>query len=232
MKVAVVTPYYDEPLDILVRCKKSVDNQTYTNIKQIFVADGKPNDWVSTWKDTTHIILSCSHRDAGATPRAIGAISAFSQGFDAVSFLDADNTYDHIHVETMIKGCQENACDLVSATRNIYSHFNNNLLYTDTIESNGKEFSDTNCLFVTKNLMPLMTHWITSKDLYLAGDRVFWNLIVDSKDIKRMHCTMPTVNYYTKWAWHHQHAKVDIPDDSVWMKIENNKVTTHKHKEK
>ena len=176
--------------------------------------------------------MNCNHHDAGATPRAIGAISAFSQGYDAVAFLDADNCYETNHLRLMIEHCQMNKCDLVSATRNIYSSFDNQFLYTDTIESNGQDFCDTNCLFMTRTLMPLMTHWITSKDLYIAGDRVFWNLVCSKEDVKRMHCQTPTVNYYTKWAWHFQYAKQPIPDDSIWMKKDpHGKFTVHKHKE-
>jgi len=231
MKIAVVTPYYSESIDVLVRCKKSVSNQTY-DCRHIFVADGRPNDWLSTWKDSDHIVLSTSHADAGATPRAIGAISAFSQGYDAVSFLDADNTYGPSHIETMVKIAKQNNCDVVSATRNIVSKFNNEFLYVDTIESNGTDFCDTNCLFLTSRLLHIMTGWITDKNQALAGDRIFWNLIASNSNIKRSHSSTPTVNYYTKWAWHFQQANVTIPDDSIWMKQDSSgKVTVHKHKE-
>jgi glycosyltransferase involved in cell wall biosynthesis len=239
MKVAVITPYYNESMPILNRCIKSVANQTTTSIvHHIIVADTAKRVKRKHFPSGAFqlINLNCNHGDAGATPRALGAISAFSQGFDAVAFLDADNSYEPTHIETMVKICSTEKVDLVSATRNIYSSFEdkfgNKCLYTDTVESNGQDFCDTNCLFMTRALMPLMTHWITSKDLYLAGDRAFWNLIVSNQNIKREHCSIPTVNYFTKWAWHFQYAKEVIPDDSVWMKTDSRgKITIQKHKE-
>lgn len=235
MKVAVVTPYYNESLDILNRCMTSVYSQLLvTNKSHIIVAD------TTDVMESKNLQLPCqlinlnyNHKDAGATPRAIGALSAFSQGFDAVAFLDADNLYDPSHLYKMIEICKERGSDLVTATRNIYSSFDNTFLYTDTIESNGIDFCDTNCLFVTKRLMSLMPSWIMSRDLSLAGDRIFWNQIVHNKSIKRFHCNEPTVRYYTKWAWHFQQAKMAIPDDSIWMNQDSTgKVTVYKHKDR
>lgn len=235
MKVAVVTPYYNESQDIINRCMVSVYWQMLVPDRaHIIVSDTEHTIERHRFELPCQIInLNYNHNDAGATPRAIGALSAFSQGFDAVAFLDADNFYDPYHLYKMIQICKERSSDLVSATRNLYSSFDDTFLYTDTIESNGVDFCDTNCLFITKRLMPFMSYWIMSRDLSLAGDRVFWNQIVQDKSIKRFHCNEPTVRYYTKWAWHFQHAQKPIPDDSIWMKIDTtNKVTVHKHKEK
>ena len=243
MKVAVITPYYNETDITLSRCMNSVAEQTYMFHElpstylpyHIIVADtNKRLKRKSLYFNNGQLInLGCNHNDAGATPRAIGAISAFSQGYDAVAFLDADNSYERTHIDMMVKTCIERGSDLVTATRNIYSKFDDTFMYTDTIESNGIDFCDTNCLFITKRLMPLMTYWIMSRDLTLAGDRVFWNQIVNNKSIKRFHCDTPTVKYYTKWSWHFQQANMGIPDDSIWMNQDlNGKVTIHKHKER
>lgn len=234
MKVAVITPYYNEDLNVLNRCMVSVHQQMLVEHRiHIIVSDTK------SLMDPQAIPLPCqlinlnhNHNDAGATPRAIGALSAFSQGYDAVAFLDCDNAYNPYHLNKMIETCKERNSDIVTATRNIYSSFDNMFLYTDIIESNGIDFCDTNCMFLTKRLMPFITYWIMSRDLSLAGDRVFWKYIVNDKGIKRFHYDQPTVNYYTKWAWHFQHAGKTIPNDSVWMNVdEHNKIIVHKHKE-
>ena len=233
MKVAVVTPYYNEPLDVLKRCMTSVYRQTAVSThSHIIVADTPHAIDHSTLDLPCQLInLNFNHNDAGATPRAIGALSAFSQGYDAVSFLDADNVYDHYHLYKMIELCKERSSDIITATRNLYSKFDDTFLYTDTIESNGIDFCDTNCMFITKRLMHLMTHWIISKELSLAGDRIFWNNIIQNPSIKKFHCNDPTVRYYTKWAWHFQHAQKSIPDDSIWMSTDlNNAIIVHKHK--
>ena len=153
MKVAVITPYYAEDTAALTRCHMSVKMQTYQNCVHIMVADGDPHPMVAKWKDIEHITLSQCHHDAGATPRAIGAISAFSRGFDAVAFLDADNTYTVDHLKTMVDLIGNN--DVVTATRNICT-VAGDLLYVDTIESNGEQFCDTNCMFFTKDLLHLL----------------------------------------------------------------------------
>lgn len=215
MKVAVITPYYNEPLDIIVRCKKSVDDQTYKNIKQIFVADGKPNDWVSTWNDVEHIILPNSHRDAGATPRAIGAISAFSRNFDVVTFLDADNTCYDSHIESMIKMLEEHKTDLITTTRNICT-ITGDLLYTDTWESNGNDFCDTNCMLLTRKSLPFLTAWVTTADQTLWSDRIFWDTILNT-GLTKYHYSTPTVRYHSKWAAHYVNAGKEPPAGTVWI---------------
>jgi len=224
MKIAVITPYRNEDAGILTRCHKSVLNQTYTNFVHVMVADGNPHPMINKWLDNEHIILPQAHDDAGATPRAIAAISAFSRGYDAVSFLDADNTYQLNHLETMVSTIGQN--DVVSATRNICST-QGNFLYTDVIESDGNLFCDTNCLFLKKSTIHLMTHWVTDPSFKLWSDRQFWSSIINS-NCKRVHCSEPTVNYHSRWAWHYQQAGLVPPADSVWIDSLANGTLVHK----
>lgn len=226
MQVAVITPYYNEALDVLVRCKKSIEAQTYNTVKQIFVADGKPNDWLNTWKEAEHIILSNSHRDAGATPRAIGAISAFSRNFDAVTFLDADNTCYEFHIESMIKMLEEHKTDLVTTTRNICT-LTGDVLYTDTWESNGNDFCDTNCMILTRKALPFLTAWVTTADQTLWSDRIFWNTILNS-GLTKYHYNTPTVKYHSKWAAHYLNAGKTPPAGTVWIDRDANGNLIHR----
>jgi glycosyltransferase involved in cell wall biosynthesis len=214
MKVAVVTPYYTESDSILDRCCESVNRQTY-QCQHILVADGKPKSNIRSTVE--HIVLPTSHNDAGATPRAIGAISAFSRGYDAVAFLDADNTYQSTHIEIMVGLMLTAHADVISATRNICD-MDGKLLYIDTIESTGKDFCDTNCLFLGKRVINLLSYWITDKERRLWSDRQFWSAITQS-EYQKQHSSTPTVNYYSKWAWHYQHAGKIPPADSVWISV-------------
>lgn len=100
-KVALITPYYTESVDLLRRCHESVASQTYPGVTHIMVADGHPNNVVDEW-DCEHLKLPESHRDSGATPRAVAALSAFGRGYDAVGFIDADNSVDPDHVACMV----------------------------------------------------------------------------------------------------------------------------------
>lgn len=213
MRVAVVTPYYNETDQQLERCMDSVAKQTHRGITHIMVADGLPKTWSKDHLE--HVILAHSHDDAGATPRAIGALSAFSRGFDAVSFLDADNWYEPTHVELMVDLMRKSNVDAVAATRTIYA-LDGSPLYVDRIESNVDNMVDTNCMFLSRSTIYLMPFWITPPSHRMVSDRFFWESAI-ANGIKVARCDVPTVSYVTKWAWHYHHAGVPIPDDSVWM---------------
>ena len=218
MKIAVITPYYQESDEILIRCYESVNSQQVNNTDQIthiFVADGFNNPLIDNFKNTEHIIFKKSHNDAGATPRAIAAISAFSREYDYAAFLDVDNTYQTYHIKTMIKLMQISNAAIISATRNICK-LNGEIMYVDDIESIGDQFCDTNCMFFNRTALSLLTYWITEPKYRLWSDRQFWNAVVSS-GISRTHCNIPTVNYHSKWAWHYQHANQIPPIDSVWI---------------
>ncbi len=225
MKVAVVTPYYQEDPSILLRCYASVRQQDYPNINHIFVADGSPSESVATLSGVEHLILPMRHADAGATPRAIGAMSAFSRGYDAVAFLDADNTYNSSHLSTMVSLLNDGS-HVVAATRNICTT-TGEIMYVDHVESNGEDFCDTNCLFLGKAVLHLLTYWVTEPEARLWSDRQFWAAVRQSgARIKRS--LSPTVNYNSKWAWHYQHAGRTPPVGSVWISRDTNGNLVHK----
>ena len=158
MKVAIVTPYHTESAAVLARCNDSVLAQTYTNVRHFMVGDGIMNPLVSTF-DADSYSLPHAHADAGATPRAMAALSAFSQGYDAVGFIDADNYLKPNHVETMVAVLQKSGADGIVATRVIHSQ-DDREMYVDRVESNGENMIDTNSWFLTRNAMHLMSHWI------------------------------------------------------------------------
>ena len=219
MKVAVVTPYYKESDSQLQRCLQSVAKQTH-KATHILVSDGFPRSWGSKLSGFEQITLPVSHGDAGATPRAIGALSAFSRGYDAVAFLDADNWYEPNHVEKMIATMHANDANAVVATRRIYST-DLKELYVDHVESDGKNMVDTNCMFLSRRIMHIMSAWITEPELKMVSDKVFWQ-ICKGNGIEFVRCVDPTVVYVTKWAWHYQFAGTHIPDDSVWLVTDEN----------
>jgi glycosyltransferase involved in cell wall biosynthesis len=214
MRVAVVTPYYKESLDVLIRCRDSVKNQTYKDTTHIMIADGYPKAICKGW-DVEHFELPYSHNDAGATPRALAAISAFSRGYDAVAFLDADNWYEPDHVECMVNTVISNNVPIAIATRRIHA-LDGKGLYVDNVESNGENMVDTNSMFLTAAALHLLTYWVVDPSQRLWSDRYFWEAVKQSKlPIKR--CLTPTVAYVTKWAWHYDYAGVEPPPDSVWI---------------
>lgn len=225
MKVTVVTPYYLEDEKILDRCHQSVINQTYADTTHLFVSDGGIKH--QSLSNSNLIVLPVSHHDAGATPRSIGAISAFSNGTDAVAFLDADNTFEHSHISLLVDIMQNTRADVVTATRNICNR-TGAVLYVDNIESNGIEFCDTNCYLINRSCLHLMTQWVVDKQKQLWSDRFFWQA-VKASSAKIAHSTTPTVNYYSKWAWHYRQAGVNIPSDSVWIDFTTDTLKHIKH---
>lgn len=215
MRVAIVTPYYQESVDYLRRCHDSVRAQSYRGVRHLFVADGHPNEILDQW-DCDHIKLPFSHRDAGATPRAMGGLSVFARGYDALGFLDADNWIDPDHVEQMIAVIAADGAQFVAATRRIHSGLDERELYTDFIESNTEQMVDTNCMFLTRDCAPLLGWWVTDPNEALVSDRVFWSA-VKSSGARISRCMKPTVAYATRWAFHFGYAGEEIPPDAVWM---------------
>lgn len=214
MKIAMITPFYKESYEVLRRCHYSVKNQTYKDTTHLLVSDGTHNSLIAGWKGE-YFSLPESHHDAGATPRALAAISAFSRGYDAVGFIDADNWIDSDHVERMVDTMKGSQSSGVIATRRIHD-LDGKEMYIDRVESNGNNMVDTNCMFLNRDSLHLMTYWVTDPSQRLWSDRHFWNVVQQSK-LKIANCLKPTVAYCSKWAWHYEHAGREPPPDSVWI---------------
>src|SRR4051794_24560005 len=90
MKIAVITPFHKTPTPWLEQCLVSVARQTVP-CTHFLVCDGdEPHD-ITIPASVKVLRLPDAHRDFGNTPRAIGSVSAISQGFDAIAYLDSDN---------------------------------------------------------------------------------------------------------------------------------------------
>ncbi|NKB49491.1 MAG: glycosyltransferase [Alphaproteobacteria bacterium] len=169
MKVAVITPYHGECAEWLRQCHDSVRTQTLA-CQHIMVADGRPDPLVDSF-DVQHIVLPQGHANYGDTPRAIGALSAISQGFDAIAFLDADNWYKPAHVESLIALQAETGAQVCTSGREI-RRLDGSFL-TVCPFSDGELFVDTNCYLFTKPAFRTVAEWgVMDDDLHAIGDRV------------------------------------------------------------
>jgi len=194
--VAVITPYCGEPLEVLARCHASVRGQAV----HYMVADGRPSREIDDW-DVEHIKLPRAHCDYGVTPRVIGAISAASQGIQAIVFLDADNCIEPTHVQTMMNRRNQIDASIVTGTRTLYSVAGKRLGICT--ESDGENFNDMNCYLVTRKAFPLILSWLFSDDQDMAlADRIFWRRAKEG-GYACAHCTEPTINYTTDLAAHY-----------------------------
>ena len=210
MRVAVVTPYCKESLEVLERCHKSVKAQTHSDVVHYMVADGCPNDAIDTW-DVQHVKLPKPHGDYGDTPRSIGAIAAGYEA-DAICLLDADNWFEPDHVSLLHKKQQETGAAVVTATRMLRRLDGSELGIC--YESDGRNFNDTNCYFLTKPAMvALVLTAFKDPSEAIVGDRHIWNT-VQRMNQPIAHCVIPTVNYTTTIACHYTDRKEEPPEEA------------------
>lgn len=197
MRIAVITPYFRESLDQLRRCHDSVAAQTHGGVTHFMIADGHPRAEIDAWP-VKHIVLPWNHGDYGDTPRATAAMSANSQGYDAIAFLDADNWYEPHHLETLVRRQAETGAQIVTATRNLIRP--DGSLLAVCKQSNGVDFCDMNCFFITRAAFAVIGAW-AFKDprASIVDDYVLWMIIKNSSAILA-HSSEPTVNYQTMWA--------------------------------
>ena len=214
MRVAIITPYYKEPTEVLRRCHDSVKAQTYP-VTHFMLSDGYPNAEVDNW-DVVHIKLP-AHADSGDTPRAIGALSASAQGFDAISMLDADNWFENDHIASLLDVQKQSGSQVVTVARTL-RRMDGSILGL-CHESNGQSFNDTNCYLITRDVFYIFSTWgFKNRNMGVAGDRIFWNNIVRG-GFSRTHLTRPTVNYVTTWASHYL-VRGEVPPPEVKIIVE------------
>lgn len=213
LRVAVVTPYYEENLDILRQCRQSVMDQTYP-CTHFLVADGSPLfETVRQWTGAEHLLLSHPHADCGNTPRCVGSLSAMNQGFDAVTYLDGDNWFYPGHIQAMVELQRRTGSEVCTATRTIH-RTDGSLMGTDTNESDGEKFCDTSCLYLTRSAFGLLPLWaMMPKPLSISGDRLIWTAVIN-QGFRRARCVQPTVAYRTPYAIHYQTIGEAPPPDA------------------
>ncbi len=215
MRVAVVTPYFKEPIEKLLRCHESVLNQTHREVMHIMVADGFPRREIDSWERCLHFPLPITHNDSGDTPRMVGCSSAASQKYYGIVLLDADNWFDPDHIETLLRVHDQSRAPVVTCGRKLYRPDTGKFL-ANCRESEGVGFCDTNCYLITHTAFPLLAGWglrnnQTAHQIAYIGDRLFWNTVVNSR-VRRAHSKTLTVNYETTWASHYEALDLAIPD--------------------
>ena len=190
-RVAVVTPYFKENIDILKHCHQSIKNQT-TRCLHILVADGHPNKTINRW-DADHIQLPCSHNDIGSTPRLIGAYHAIGLGIEAITFVDADNWLREDHIEQMILAMDQQQADFVSSSRTLCRLDGSEMGPCPLTDP--EKFIDTNCMMLGKAAFPILHQWSLMPNYgHLIGDRIMLHHLKQAK-LKRIHINTPSVFY-------------------------------------
>ncbi|MDQ6620388.1 MAG: glycosyltransferase [Pseudomonadota bacterium] len=170
-RVAVVTPYYREPLYVLQRCAASVRAQTVPAI-HVMVADGYPQSAIDAWP-VRHIKFSRNNANFGDTPRARAGEVALELGCTAVAYLDADNWWRPRHLESLIARHVETGAHVCHSARTL--HASNGALMPLLESGDNTVHVDTNCILVTEKAFDLLARWGGwPKPLSIIGDRMFW----------------------------------------------------------
>lgn len=214
-RIALVTPYHKEPKAVLQRCLNSVAEQRVP-ADHILVADGHPQDWVAP-RVQRHIVLDRAHANYGNTPRAIGALLAIADGYDAIGFLDADNWLQRDHLEHCLETADADdgaALDYVFARR-IFRREDGSVL--SVTESGDRFEADTNCLLFFPGAYHLLSLWGSMPEqLAIIGDRVVYQAILHA-GLRGIRTQRSTVNYLTQFAGAYVLAGEDPPADAKWI---------------
>jgi tetratricopeptide (TPR) repeat protein len=201
MEVAVITPFHQTPRLWLNRCLASVACQT-TACTHFLVCDGDDPDPTGIPHGVQVLRLPQPHKDFGNAARAIGSVSAISQGFDAITYLDADNWYEPEHIQMLCAAHQRTGAVICSTGRKLFDLTGELLGICPEVD--GETFVDTNCLFLTPRAFGLVAAWyLMPKSGVEVGDRIIWKAIKDSK-LKRTHLLQASVNYRTRHRFHYR----------------------------
>lgn len=211
MKVAVVTPYCQEPAAVLRQCHESVERQTYP-CRHYLVADGHPSPEVADWQ-AEHFKLPRQHGDVGNAARCIGAMAAASDGFDAIAFLDADNWYHADHVASLVALHLRTGALVCTSGRDIH-RTDGSLLIAGGESADGDAHTDTSCLWFHRDAFELLAVWATvPREIATIGDRIVWAAI-KARNLPRAHSGLTTVAYRSRWQVHYR-AKGETPPDEA-----------------
>jgi glycosyltransferase involved in cell wall biosynthesis len=211
MKIAVITPYYKEKTEILAQCHQSVLTQSIS-ADHFFVSDGFPNTELKNW-NIKHVLLPEAHGDFGDTPRGIGSILANVEGYDFITYLDADNWMHPDHLSSLYSLWEESKADVCTAFRTFHT-INREELPISEKDEQLLNHVDTNCYFLHRNTFEALDIWLKMpKALHAIGDRIFYSGL-KSKKYRFAHTKKKTLAYRSLWKAHYTAAKLDPPVES------------------
>ncbi|PWH82394.1 hypothetical protein DIS18_09070 [Algibacter marinivivus] len=136
--ISVIVPVYNAE-KYLMRCVKSISNQTYKNLEIILVNDGSSDDSQSICeslsKEDSRIKLINQKNGGSSIARNTGLENANG---DIISFIDSDDFIEDTMLEQMIRLMLDNKLDVIEIERNAVSNtkiFDNSFTIEDPIVS-------------------------------------------------------------------------------------------------
>jgi glycosyltransferase involved in cell wall biosynthesis len=215
MRIAVVTPYFNESRDVLQRCIASVQSQSVT-VDHILVADGNPQYWVETHANVTHIVLRKRSADFGDTPRSVGFVMGMRSGYDIVQFLDADNVLMPDHFKVTLQhfyGRGETEYpDLVVARRQLL-RTDGSILDVSVPQDDALTHIDTNCYVFYRTAFSVGLKWsLIPRQISFMGDQAFFAMLTQTHtDLKLTFNQTKTVGYTCLWEIYYRMAGEEPP---------------------
>lgn len=208
MRVAVITPYYKESTDTLVRCFESVLQQKI-KADHFFISDGFPNlDIERVVK--FHVTLPRAHADNGNTPRGIGGLIASKSGYDFIAYLDADNWFLQGHLEASILKHFESGAPIITSFRTFYDQAGNRLPITEPAEDM-LHHVDTSCFLVSRDAFKILPVWSQMPQrLGPICDRVFLACMKYHR-YQFVSTKQRTVAFSSQYAYHFRLAGLTPP---------------------
>ncbi|MCL9999753.1 MAG: glycosyltransferase [Erythrobacter sp.] len=221
-RIAIVTPYWQEPHAVLERCIASVAAQSVA-CDHLLVADGAAQEWLDA-ASVRHLRLDRNHADYGNAARGIGALLAAGEGYDAIGFLDADNRIDPDHVALCLAAAQAQGNDgmgglappdVVIARRRFELPCG-----TPVALSDEPGLIDTNCLFLLPGAFPVIARWaLIPGPLAAIGDRVFHAALV-AAGCHMAQTARASVTYASQWVVHNAASGGAVPADARALDVD------------
>jgi len=209
VRVAVVTPYFKESLEVLEQCHRSVMEQSVP-ADHFLVADGAARQEIDSWT-ANHVILPKDCDDWGNTPRTVGCLLADSGGYDFIALLDADNWYYPNHIETLVKLWEERKTPVCASFRSFHA-LDGALLPVSEPQEDRLEHVDASCLLIHRSAFGLNTLWARiPKEISPLSDRIYlaavrWNRFPIS------HSKQRTVAFRSQYENHYRWAGQEPPE--------------------
>jgi len=208
-KIAVITPYYKEPIEILRQCHESVASQDI-KADHFFVADGFPNKDLLE-HDIKHLSLPNSHDDNGNTPRGIGSILADSEGYDFISYLDADNWFHPNHLSSLLASWQSTNADVICSFRTLHHLDGTELMCDQDPDEIALAHVDTSCFLLHRTAFDAANMWLKMpKMLSPICDRIFYAGL-KHKNYRFAFSGQKTLAFRSQYEDHYRRANVTPP---------------------
>ena len=157
-RIFVITPYYQESLEVLRRCHDSVmGQQIEARLTHVMIADGHPRPEIDGW-DVLHVRLPQAHGDNGNTPRAVGTILAETNGAEFIAFLDADNWYYPDHLSITLDAMRQTGTSVGCSWRDYFGPDGQHLDLMEQLEMELRHV-DTSCIVLAREAFEINQLW-------------------------------------------------------------------------